>query len=750
MITRFTHIKGVGKYINCNIGGKQFEKNTIIFGQNTGGKTTLTDILWSYKTGDSSFIESRKSFGFYANQSVEFFNEKNIMSKFPSQEWSKGYDNIEIFDSQFINENIFEGTEIKFGQQQKLHSIIIGNEGKKIASEINKNQTDVTIVTDLKRDRTKEFKRAFENKIEFENFVKLPKFTNPTELINEIKETITVSKNQQKIKGLFDSTVKLLDNIINQQTKIVLSKSIQTNAETVTKHILENWKNPNHSKDFLNTGLLLTKEENKKCVFCGQDLNQNAVNLLSEYSKLFSEGYEKFQTEIVTTVSKFERFNALQVIEEFKEKFDLLNINIELDKINYQEINQIKQTSYKEFLKKKDDLSYIIDFTSYDEMINIYSEILTQINSLTEKYIFKNDANIESLEKKIFEIETSQTRHNSQWSEFIKEGVEIELSQEKSKVKRELLRKKLNEYSDKLYNTHFNTINNILSELGADFKICDPAPLKNLTGQNERVFTLEFFKLHKINIGETTNNKPRFKTTLSESDKRMLAFAFFYSLLLHDPEIENKIVVFDDPFSSFDTNRRIKTVQLLANPYLITSEGERIEKSFEQLIILTHESEFYKWIFKHLDNPKSLKIIPDGEENGVKKSTIENCNVFDEFIEDKNKKDLRLIKKVINENKPLDNYEQLTSKCRKIMESIFTRKYLFELEDEINKRKSIRTFVTKLNELEINSFGSAPKFKDFIMLCDNLNIELHENNLTNDDGNGISILSEFLKLIKQI
>lgn len=529
-----------------------------------------------------------------------------------------------------------------------------------------------------------------------------------------------------------------------------MSKTILTNAELVTTHILKTWKNPNQSKDFLQTGLNLTKEEKDSCVFCGQSLNEEAVELLNAYSQLFSEEYRKFHSDVIATVTKFDKFNPNQILESLKDKFETIGITLDLENIDSKSVSELKANANNEFQRKKDDLSYVVNFDAFDSLIESFGSIKLKISALAEKYIFKAEANIQNLEAKIFEIETSKVRHTEKWDEFFKEGNRLETEQEQIKTKREKLRDDLNKYSNLLYETHFDTINKILSVLGADFQICDFKPLKNLVGQSERVFELEFYKAHKIFISETTANRPRFKNTLSESDKRLLAFSFFYSLLLHDTNLYKKIIVFDDPFSSFDTNRRTKTIELLANPYLITKDGERIEKEFEQLIILTHEREFYKWIFKKLDNPKPLKIIDDGYENGVKKSTLADCNVYDEFIEDQNKKDLKAIKQIVSQNKPVTNYEELTVKCRKILESIFTRKYLFELADETASKLSIRSFVEKLKELAINEFDNNSKYREFIMLCDNLNIELHDNSFSNDGQNAISVLNDFLKLVKRI
>jgi wobble nucleotide-excising tRNase len=316
--------------------------------------------------------------------------------------------------------------------------------------------------------------------------------------------------------------------------------------------------------------------------------------------------------------------------------------------------------------------------------------------------------------------------------------------------KREAARQQLNRYSENLFDIHLDSINKVLQDLSADFVICDFQPIKKIIGQSERIFALKFFNTHKVSIDEPAPHKPNFKNTLSESDKRVLAFAFFYSLMIHDGKLNEKIIVFDDPFSSFDSDRRIRTVQLLANPHLITPDGEFIEKVINQLIILTHESEFFKWIYQKLDDPKPLRIIPDGMNNGVKKSTLIDCDVYKEFIEDKNKKDLKEIQLIYLSNKTINNYEELCVKCRKILESIFTRKYLFDLEAEIRSRKSVRSFVEKLKVLSINDFEKNPKQKEFIFLCDNLNIELHENGLKNEGQNAHDVLGDFLRLIKSI
>ncbi|HET9009044.1 MAG TPA: AAA family ATPase [Nitrosarchaeum sp.] len=750
MISRFTNIKGIGRFHDCHFGGRHFSKNTIIFGQNTGGKSTLADILWSFKTGNIAIIEGRKTFGYTGSQQVEFIDETNKQFKYPSIEWNKGFENIEIFDTQFINENIFEGNEITYGHQKNLHSIIIGTEGKKLAIEISSLQEELNELTARKTAKTIEFNRTFKKEISAQKFSSLPKIENVEEAIREIQATIETANNQTKIKNVFETVESLLTNIITQNTKVILSNSIQGQADIVSEHITKTWSNPNHSKDFLQTGLNLTKDEQTDCVFCGQQLDSNAKNLLYAFSQLFSQQYRTLQADIYNAVSKFEKWNPTTFLESIQDKLASVKISLPPAELSKEEIKQLKEDVNTEFSTKAKNIGHEVDFKKYDILIEVIKKVKEHVDELKKKNVFTSEVNVEVLNRRIKQLEFSKIRHTKEWDDFLKEYDSIDAIQETKKLKRETTREALNRYSVNLFGIHLDTINKILSELQADFRICDFQPIKRIVGQSERIFALKFFNTHKVSIDETSTGKPNFKNTLSESDKRVLAFAFFYSLMIHDDKLNEKIIVFDDPFSSFDSDRRIKTVQLLANPHLITPDGEYIEKEVNQLIILTHESEFFKWLFLKLDNPKPLRLIPDGDVNGVKKSTLVDCNVHNEFIEDENLKDLKEIENIYSSNKPITNYEGLCAKCRRVMESIFSRKYLFDLEDEINTRKSVRTFVEKMKATAQNDFDKTPKYKAFIDLCDNLNIELHNNTLRNEGQNAQSVLGDFLKLIKQV
>ncbi len=345
------------------------------------------------------------------------------------------------------------------------------------------------------------------------------------------------------------------------------------------------------------------------------------------------------------------------------------------------------------------------------------------------------------LEKDKKSLEITKKRHESAWVKFCKDLDTIETEAEKVRATRELKRKELDTYSSAIFDIHKGSINKFCKDMCADFEIDDFKPLKKIVGRDERIFAIKFFGSHKVGIDNKDEKTPNFRNTLSESDKRLLAFSFFVSLLSHDRELEKKIVVFDDPMSSFDSERRRKTVHLITDIACKYKETNGTEKSLlpKQKIILTHEDRFAKELKRLIPSATTLKI----EEyivQGQKQSKISHADFEQEFPDDDISNRIDKIKGILDARTFTTSFE---ADCREILEHIFKRKYYLQLKNEIASKKSVRTFTTKLNEEKVNGFDDASKFQKFTRLCDDLNIELHDNGSTISNGDKESVLKDF-------
>lgn len=110
------------------------------------------------------------------------------------------------------------------------------------------------------------------------------------------------------------------------------------------------------------------------------------------------------------------------------------------------------------------------------------------------------------------------------------------------------------------------------------------------------------------------------KECLSEGDKSTIALAFFLSKLDIDPNKQNKILIFDDPLSSLDTNRRTYTIGIIKSLF----------SQLKQVVVLSHNEFFLHEVGKDIGIAQkcTLRIT---EDFVAKASKIEVCDL-DELV----------------------------------------------------------------------------------------------------------------------
>jgi len=749
MLKRIQKIQNIGKFNDCCVPGCEFNKEVVIHGFNTQGKSTLTAILRSLQTNNPNILIGRKTFGEGGDQIIEmdFENGSSRKAVFKDKKWNNADPNILIFDSKFIAENIFEGESINFDQQKNLNTIIIGSEGKKMNDEICELQKLSDELANKKAEKTKEFGRYFIG-YDFSNFRKLIKDENIDEKIKKIDKEIKFEKEKSSIKIIVESHIESIGDI-NFSIKKILSKTLDSKHEDIEKHISAHFSKKENAQNFLKEGLDFLKDispdvNSRSCVFCGQELGEKAENLISIYTKYFKDGYNDLQKEIIQTIEDFKNLNLAVLLTKLSADLKSKNLDIGLDESKIEVLQKYKKDFEKELYKKR-DLNYPINFTTFDKLKDEIDNLKKALEELQKNKInITAKKSISELESEKSGLEAFKERFTPKWIELCDAVDEFDKQANYIRIKRESKRKVLEEYSQNMFSIHKESINTFCKEMGADFIIEDFKPLKKLIGKDERIFTIKFFDEHKININ-SDDPLPNFKNTLSESDKRLLAFAFFLSLLAHDKTLDKKIVVLDDPMSSFDRERRRKTIHLVAdiNCKYKNDDGEEKMIKPDQKIILTHDENFAKELKHEMPSACSVKII-ECRESTNKYSKIAHTDFYLDFPDDDISDKIDKIRDILDSGSFTEPFEK---DCRKVLENIFKHKYRLNLLEEIQSKKSIRTFTTKLAKEAINNFHQEAKFKKMIRLCDALNIELHDGQSHNSPGDNESILKDFFECL---
>jgi len=764
VLKRISKIKNIGKFYDCSLGGLEFKDKTVIFGRNGEGKSTLTAILRSLMTGNNDILVGRKSFVSSGDENIELVFEDstdNIVYKFENKKWNNKYHNIEIFDTCFIANNIYDGERIIDKHKANLHQCIIGETGKSLSNKINKLIDELKEKTRLKNEKILTYSQfGFNDYYSIDKFIALPK-------VDDIDSKIEKSTKELQFNSQLNKPMKLSfeKNNFDELKRILLKSFSSTHDEAqkkIQKHVEYNWKDKNRSIRFLQDGISLVKEpiDKANCPFCSQDLRQVNV-LMKAYQTYFDEAYKRLQIELEGAVDQFNGWNIenqlTKLISEAKgwvayfqdsEVFDSLKNIIEKSQADFL---SAKKRFDGECKKKRDDSSYNIDFSDF-EQIKVYwdsfsGEVKNFNEAIKEFCVGFESKDISKLVGELGQLNASKDRQGRDWVNFCNEYKNIVVDIDTLKKKRDDKIEELTDYSEGIFNKHEDKINEILKNIGADFQI------DNFKGKDDRRrsdvvscgFDIKFFNQYSVPI-DGQENAPHFNNTLSCGDRGSLAFAFFLSLLFHDDNLDKKIIVFDDPFSSFDEERKRKTIQMLANIANVD------EKKPLQRIVLTHEKSFLSRLVREelFSSAIVYKLEPDGAINGQKKCTMKHCNVNEEFLKKETYKYLEEIKRAIDDNLPISDTPYL--KCRKIMEAVFKAKYYLELKNDIGQNKSVRQFVDTLSCLDIYS---AEKKDRFTNLFNDLHVPHHDQNIPegisgNSQGDLKSILQDTLRLLKEI
>lgn len=146
MIKKIISIKNFGKFTDPTFGKGNWngvlEQTNVIFANNGSGKTTLSLLFRSLK-GNNQLIIKKKSFSSSENPSIVLLNDQNKEHKFANSRWNKYETNIEIFDSFFIEDNVYLITLKDNSRSQTIFEILLGEENIKIKKEISAIEAEI-------------------------------------------------------------------------------------------------------------------------------------------------------------------------------------------------------------------------------------------------------------------------------------------------------------------------------------------------------------------------------------------------------------------------------------------------------------------------------------------------------------------------------------------------------------------------------------------------------------------------------
>lgn len=624
MIKKIIKIQNVGKFANYSAQGDMlFRKMTIIYAENGMGKTTLAAIWRSLSTSRSHYVEERTTLGNGNQPKVELLLEAGKAS-FNNAKWDTMLSNIKIFDSVFVEENVYRGCYVEHEHKKNLHSFVLGEEGVNLAKNIESLDNQIRNHNSVIADKEREIKGHILDKFDFKEFLSLSPIADIDQTIKAkqlIIETLTKSntvRNKSSLQRLYLPTLPV------EEIETVLNKTIEDlseGAEKLTRAHIDHFMDA-EGESWVNQGLSYVRDN--RCPFCGQSLAGNG--LVEAYAAYFGAAYKKLKQTIKSLSENFEKVFSYETIGKIREIIasneGLSNYWDQYVPTEYPDLSYVNAdktwtdvtTKVKELLEAKiaspldrvngiEPLVHVGQlYKSLQDQIDRYNQSVDNANALINRKkteIATGDATV--LGQELTQLKNTQVRLRPQVATLCTEYDTLTREKERLNTEKSQAKKLLDDYTKTVFNKYQQAVNSYLDRFGTDFNISKTNP--NYQGGKPRCDYCICINGQDVEPGDqkTTEGTACFKNTLSSGDKTTLALAFFLARLDQDADPQCKIIIIDDPISSLDGHRKTRTVQ----------EIRDILGKSKQVIVLSHDPYFLKSLCDNSSKfpTKTLKIF---------------------------------------------------------------------------------------------------------------------------------------------
>ena len=676
----------VGRFKSAKTEGDDqfFKKNTFIYGKNTHGKSTLTAIFRALKENRTDYIIGRKTIG-TQKQTVKITPEVTTPIgeyRYTTDEakWSAEYRDIIVFDGHFVRESVYtQNQQIGQEQQKNIEAFMLGAKGAEynvkiagLTDQIAENTRTQTSVS-LEYNRNKNLLGG----LSFDDFLGLTEVADIDNQIKVEKNSLDKVKNSELISSKLSSVRTLLERYKDFDDTDI-SEKLSVNSELVANHYIShiNQKESKQSySSFLQAGSKLrSRIENEHCPFCTQEITDVSVkDFLSTIDLIYNDKYRSLQQAVKDAEALFPQDSFTTEISKIKTDLQQAGYVLAID---FTDIDGLYASCEKAIADKKDDLATDFDTTPFTDISSkaeahiatIDVELLNFINPVEKKAELESSLKLLEANKERFD---SWKDRCESYQKAKKEN--ITLSAEKGKLWDEYLA-----YANGLSTSMLTDINTVLSACNCDFTVQKFSFKGN---QRQDLLVLNMSGSEISNDG--ADDEMTIKNCLSDSDKWILALAFFLATVKNDSAI--KVVVMDDPVTSFDSDRK----------RIILTEINRILKETDkQLILLTHEKGFYHLL--HAENSSDttatfLRLSMDA----TKGTDFTACSPHEdaEFMSDYNCWIADM--KNANSSQDLTFVKNAHASIRRVIEHILKAKYPLEITKELN---TVGDMLTKLEQ----------------------------------------------------
>jgi len=601
MLERIEEIQGIGLLHDANGKPFKWQKATVLYADNGRGKSTLATILRSVSSNDSAPILERKTIdGTLPPKATLQFGSGHKVT-FNETMWSESRPEFLVFDADFVERNVHSGGVVNTAHRKNLLQFALGEMAvaARLAEENATN--DARNAGEVVQKIVRELSGHHEG-MPLMEFEKLILVADADKQIEDFDKRIVAARSSGLLLKRSIPTAVVVPSLNLESYFEVLGTSIesmQDNAESTVRAHIAKLGNVG-AEAWLSQGQSFQQEES--CPYCAQ--STSGVDLVTAYRTHFNAAYGALKTKVANLDKEVAGALGDSIVTDFAHNVAnaASSVNAWTDQLSVPEIHFDKDHAQEALKKLREALLALVSLKKSNptEGVGVGSEVQSATSTWAEIVEMMNDANkqieaakaeietfrqilaaedIKQLTAQQRVIELTKKRHSTTVIAIMADLANARAAATAAETAKADARTALDALMSQTLYAYETAINDLLQNFGAAFRIVKMDA--NYRGGSPRTEYRLSLRGRSVPL---EGGPPSFGTTLSEGDKRTLAFAFFIASTLADTKLNSRIVVVDDPMCSLDLNRKQHTRTVL----------KKICLSAEQLIVLAHDIYFIR------------------------------------------------------------------------------------------------------------------------------------------------------------
>ncbi len=606
MLIKVDKLGHIGRFEELRHRADRFRRLALIFARNGMGKSTICAVLRSAVAQDAKPIDERVHLGNVGSPMASLEVDGLGTVAFNNGTWNRATSPMLVFDQEFIRQNVHAAEEVTRDNKRGLFRVIIGSAGVTLAREIEALDEEnrrvnatirelesairavVPVVTDIDVFEKAEVREDLAAKIE-----EAARNLKRAEEASEIQRRPSIS-----VTGL-EGRGEQFPALLGKTLGAGLERSRERLAEHIEKHGLDE-----RAGRWLQYGV--EHSEGPDCPFCDQPLASS--DIYETLRTLFGHDYRNLAADVELARSALRPLveigasNLLRIIGQNRVLADYWNSVIGLPDIPSFGDEELAAMStalnqmFEALGEKMTDLSEVVLPVAQEEWTEVVRKLETydiavgsanEVIARTKAGGAAPDA-LEAAKSQLAKLKGLEAKGQEPLNAHLATWKAAKARHEAIAKERGQKQAALRAHMGAIAEAYQNDVNKLLKRFGTNFTLCRTKASFVGGGQPNTEYCIDIDG-YVIPAGESGDEpRPSFRTALSGGDKSSLALALFLVQAARRQDLQDVILVFDDPFNSQDSGRQFETAATL----------RRLATTAKQVVVLSHDPRFLHMLLK--------------------------------------------------------------------------------------------------------------------------------------------------------